>query len=137
MPAYSKNSIEKLATCDPKLQRLFSEVIKHWDNTILEGFRGQEAQHKVFVDGKSKIDWPNGNHNKTPSKAVDSVPYPLDWSKVTKEDRATINEMYLYVGKVLGVAKLLGINIHSGADWNDNGSITDQQLHDLPHFELV
>lgn len=136
MPAYSKTSLDKLATCDPRLQGLFLEVIKHRDNTILEGHRGRERQHAFFVEGLSKKDWPDGEHNKLPSRAVDSVPYPIDWDKVNKNDRAAINEMYIYGGMVLGIAAMLGIPLRWGGDWNGNGSITDQQFHDLPHFEL-
>lgn len=136
MPTYSKSSLDKLATCDIRLQRLFLEVIKHWDNTIVEGARGQELQHKYFMEGKSKLDWPNGNHNKVPSKAVDSVPYPIDWEKVNKGDRWAINEIYMYVGKVIGIAEMMEIPIRCGADWDMDGNLTDQQFHDLPHFEL-
>lgn len=137
MPTYSNASLEQLNTCHPLLQRLFHEVIKHRDNTILEGARGQEAQHKDFIEGRSKLDWPDGKHNKVPSLAVDSVPYPIDWKKVNKKDKATINEMYLYAGYVLGIAAMLNIPIRWGGDWDGDGDITDQQLHDLPHFELL
>lgn len=136
MPNYSRSSLDKLATCDPRLQRLFLEVIKHRDNTILEGHRGQALQHLYFTDGRSKKDWPEGEHNSIPSRAVDSVPYPLDWDKVNKNDRAAINEMYLYGGLVLGIAAMLEIPIRWGGDWDGDGEITDQQFHDLPHFEL-
>lgn len=136
MPEYSKASLSKLDTCDSRLQRVFLEVIKHRDNTILEGHRGQALQHQYFAEGKSKKDWPTGEHNQTPSRAVDSVPYPISWELVNKNDRASINEMYLYAGLVLGIAAMLGIPIRWGGDWDGDGTITDQQFHDLPHFEL-
>ena len=134
---YSKSSLDKLATCEQPLQRLFLEVIKLRDTAILEGHRGEELQHKYFLEGKSKLDWPKGNHNATPSKAVDAVPCPLNWELVNKEDRATINQMYLYIGEVLGIAKMMEIPLRSGCDWDGDGEITDQQFHDLPHFELI
>lgn len=134
---YSKNSLNALATCEPALQKLFLEVAKYRNNTILEGHRGQSLQHKYFVEGKSKLDWPNGNHNSLPSKAVDSVPYPIDWGKVNKEDRWAINQLCVYAGFVLGIAKMLEINIRWGGDWDGDGDLTDQQFHDLPHFELI
>ena len=136
MPVYSKRSLAQLETCDPLLQRLFVEVIKHRDNTILEGHRGQERQHQFFVEGKTKKDWPDGEHNKLPSRAVDSVPAPIDWDKVNKNDRAALNEMYLYAGMVLGIAAMMGIPVRWGGDWDGDGTITDQQFHDLPHWEL-
>ncbi len=136
MAKYSQESLAQLATADLLLQRLFKTVILYRDNTILEGHRGQELQHKYFAEGKSKKDWPDGEHNKLPSNAVDSVPYPIDWDKVNKNDRWAINEMYLYAGLVLGIAAMLGIPVRWGGDWDGDGAITDQQFHDLPHFEL-
>lgn len=136
MNIYSKSSLDKLSTCDPLLQQLFMEVIKHRDNTIIEGCRGQKLQHQYFVEGRSKLDWPHGKHNKLPSKAVDSVPYPIDWNKVNKNDRWAINEMYLYAGIVIGIAKMMDIPVRWGGDWDGDGTITDQQFHDLPHFEI-
>lgn len=136
MPVYSKRSFTELQTCNPLLQQLFLEVIKHRDNTILEGHRGRKRQQQFFVEGKTKKDWPDGEHNKLPSDAVDSVPAPIDWDKVNKGDRAALNEMYLYAGLVLGIAAMMGIPIRWGGDWDGDGTITDQQFHDLPHFEL-
>jgi peptidoglycan LD-endopeptidase CwlK len=137
MPKYSLHSLDHLYTCAKPLQRLFIEVIKYRDNTILEGWRGKELQHEYFLEGKSKKDWPDGGHNAIPSNAVDSVPFPIDWGKVNKGDRAVINKMYHYAGIVLGIAWMMEIPIRWGGDWDGDGEITDQQFHDLPHFELI
>ena len=64
------------------------------------------------------------------------MPCPIDWAKVNKDDRAAINEMYLFIGKVLGIAAMLKIPVTSGCDWDGDGQITDQQFHDLPHIQL-
>jgi peptidoglycan L-alanyl-D-glutamate endopeptidase CwlK len=58
---------------------VFTEVIKHFDCTILEGHRGKEAQNEAVRTGKSKVRWPNGNHNKSPALAVDVAPWPVNW----------------------------------------------------------
>ena len=137
MPSYSESSLSKLSTCELPLQRLFLEVVKHRDNTVLEGHRGEALQHQYFLEGKSKLDWPNGNHNADPSKAVDSVPYPIDWTKVTKEDKWAINALCEYAGFVLGIAAMMEIPIRWGGDWDGDGDLSDQQFHDLPHFELL
>ena len=137
MPSYSASSLEKLSTCVLPIQRLMLEVVKHRDNSILEGFRGEELQHKYFLEKKSKLDWPNGNHNKNPSQAVDSVPYPIDWTKVTKDDKWAINAMCEYAGFVLGVAAMMEIPIRWGGDWDGDGDLSDQQFHDLPHYETI
>ena len=42
---------------------------------IVCGHRNKEDQNKAFAEGKSKLKWPKGKHNKLPSQAVDAAPY--------------------------------------------------------------
>lgn len=128
MPAYSLASKRKLATCHPSLILVFDEVIKYFDHTILEGHRGQEEQDKAYREGKSKLKWPNGNHNAYPSNAVDAIPFPVDWN-----DR---ERMSLFAGFVLGTAKQLGVNLRWGGDWDGDMLVKDNSFDDLVHFEL-
>ena len=58
MPHFSTLSAERLATCHPDLQRLFNEVVKSVDISILCGHRGQAAQNFAFETGNSQEDWP-------------------------------------------------------------------------------
>lgn len=132
MAEFSKRSKERLASCHPDLQRLFNEVVKHQDCTITEGHRGQELQDEYFRTGKSKVQFPNGKHNKTPSEAVDCIPYPF-----APEDWKDTRRLYMFVGLVRGIAASLGIKIRCGADWDGDFEVKDQNFHDLPHFELV
>lgn len=129
MAKFSKTSADRLATCHLDLQRLFNEVIVHQDCTIACGRRGETEQDEAFRTGKSKVRFPNSNHNSDPSLAVDVVPYPVDWN-----DK---NRFYMFVGLVRGIAAMLGIKIRCGADWDGDFEIKDQNFHDLPHFELV
>lgn len=129
MPKFSDLSSRKLATCDDRLQRVFQEVIKHWDCTVLEGHRGKEDQDDAYRAGKSKTPWPESKHNKMPSRAVDVAPYPVDWA-----DR---ERFALFAGFVLGVAASMGIKLRWGGDWNANGRTKDETFSDMPHFELV
>lgn len=128
MPQFGKTSLEKLSTCHADLQKLFNEVIKHYDCTILEGHRSDADQLKAFNAGKSKIK-SGGKHNHSPSLAIDVAPSPLDWN-----DK---NKFYHFSGFVLGIAKSLGIAIRWGGDWNENNNLKDQTFFDLPHFELT
>jgi len=75
MPSFSQKSLGKLDTCDIKLQRLFKEVIKITDCTIIEGHRTRERQAILFNDGKSKVR--TGKHNESPSQAVDVALWPI------------------------------------------------------------
>ena len=129
MPRFSKRSEAKLATCDPKLQQLFNEVIKGFDCSILVGHRGQFEQAKAVIEGRSKVHWPNSKHNSSPSQAVDVAPYPIDW-----EDR---ERFHLFAGYVLGIASQLNIPIRWGGDWDMDTEVKDNTFDDLVHFELA
>ena len=128
MPKFGRASKKRLKTCDEDLIFLFEEVVKYFDCTVLEGHRGKRLQNKYFKEGKSKLQYPDGNHNKIPSFAVDVVPYPIDW-----EDR---ERMTYFAGYVKGIATMLGIPIRWGGDWNSNNDLKDNNFDDLPHFEL-
>lgn len=130
MPKFSSKSKAKLETCHPLLQKLFNEVIKHEDCTIIEGVRSLETQQEYVRKGVSKT--MNSKHLKNDdgySHAVDVIKYPIDWNDAPRN--------YMFAGFVKGVADSLGINIRMGADWNGNMTAKDQSFHDLPHFELV
>ena len=129
MPKFGKTSRKKLATCDKRLQKFFNEVIKHVDCSILEGHRSAERQDKLFEEGKTKVKYPKGRHNASPSNAADVVPYPIDW-----DDR---ERFHLFAGFVLGIAQSMEINIRWGGDWNKNFEVDDNNFDDYPHFELL
>ena len=128
MPKFGKRSMERLNTCDEDLIALFQEVVKYFDCSVLEGHRGKDKQNKYFNEGKSKLKYPEGRHNRKPSNAVDVVPYPVDWN-----DR---EQMSYFAGFVKGVAFKMGIPIRWGGDWNNNNDLKDNNFDDLPHFEL-
>ena len=129
MPRFGKKSRERLATCDERLQKVFNEVINYVDCSVLEGHRGEERQEKLFKEGKTKVHYPNGRHNASPSRAVDVVPYPVDW-----DDR---ERFHLFAGFVLGIAYSMDISLRWGGDWNQNFEVDDNQFDDFPHFELL
>lgn len=135
MPTFSTQSLSQLASCHPDLQTLFHEVIKYFDCKINEGFRDEATQNKAFAEGKSKLRWPNGNHNQYPSMAVDVYPCPIDMKDT--------HRFYFFAGRVLGIADILKIQgkmLHSvrwGGDWNSDTEIKDNTFNDLVHFELV
>jgi len=129
MPGYSERSKDRLLTCDPKLQVVFSEVIKHFDHAILEGHRGRDSQNEKYRQGLSRLKWPKSKHNSEPSAAVDAAPYPIDW-----EDR---ERFHFFAGFVKGIAAGIGIEIRWGGDWDSDTEVKDNRFDDLPHFELV
>ena len=128
MPKFGTVSKKRLKTAHPDLQKLFNEIINTIDCSVTEGHRGKELQNKYFNEGKSKVKFPDGNHNKMPSLAVDVTPYPVDYND---RERQT-----LFAGFVLGVASQMGLNVRWGGDWNKDFSVADNRFDDMPHFEL-
>ena len=129
MPKFGKKSKLQLLSCDYRLQDVLKEVIKVVDCSVLEGHRNEERQNKLFKEGKTKVTYPKGRHNAKPSRAVDVVPYPVDW-----KDR---ERFHLFAGFVIGVAHRMGITLRWGGDWNMNFKVSDNNFDDFPHFELV
>lgn len=136
MNRYSRTSLARLDTAHPDLQLVFETVLDFFDHTILCGHRGEAEQNRAFQERRSKVQWPNGKHNKVPSQAVDAIPYsnPLDW---TDRERMT-----LFAGHVLAVAQMLyaaGKITHLvrwGGDWDKDTEVADNGFDDLVHFEL-
>jgi len=76
----------------------------------------------AYNSGRSKVKWPDGKHNRSPSMAVDAAPYPIDW-----QDR---ERFYYFAGYVMGVADMLhaeGLITHRlryGGDWDRDAQVT-------------
>lgn len=117
----------RLYTCHPLLITLFEAVDKVYPTAILEGHRGKMAQDQAFATGKSKLKWPDGEHNKIPSRAVDAGPRanPYD-EKLCRDFAAT----------VIKIARAKNIKIRWGGNWDGDDDITDQTFNDLVHYEL-
>ena len=128
MPKFGRKSKERLSTCDERVQKVFNEVIKHVDCSVLEGHRSKDRQNKLYEEGKTKVKYPNGRHNRQPSSAVDVTPYPVD-----RKDR---ERQTLFAGFVIGVASQMGIKLRWGGDWDQDFQVVDNRFDDFPHFEL-
>lgn len=129
MPSFGARSIIRKRECHPLLQHILDEVIKEIDFTILVGYRNREAQNRAYVDGRSKLKWPNSKHNAKPSIAVDVAPWPIDWDDVDR--------FFELAEAFKKKADELGIDIRWGGDWDGDGDYTDQTFNDYCHFELV
>jgi len=113
-------SYSRLLTCHADLIRLVVAVAAEWDILVICGHRGQDEQEKAVLAGRSKVHWPKGRHNKTPSEAVDLAPFPLDWDDVGAFDRLGAH--------VKATAGRMEIPVVWGGDW--------VKLRDRPHVEL-
>jgi peptidoglycan L-alanyl-D-glutamate endopeptidase CwlK len=138
MPIFSQNSLDRLRTCDDRLQEILYEAIKYVDFCVLEGHRTQGAQDEAFRKGASKLKWPNGKHNSFPSKAVDIAPYypevKLRWHDVVAFGRL--------MGFIDCIAKQRGVKLRFGLDWDGDWKTVaskdeNEYFLDAPHVEII
>ena len=144
---FSANSLERLNTLHPLLKHIALQTLDRSpiDFCVVEGHRSIERQKQLFKEGKSQIDGVSkkGNHNYSPSRAVDLCPWMEN--RMQWQDR----ELFcLLAGAVIATAQPFlagqqragraGISLRWGGDWNMNGvPFRDQSFDDLPHFELI
>ena len=128
MPSFGSRSKNNLNEAHPDLVRLFQEVVKHFDCSVIKGHRPQDEQDAAYHSGTSKLEWPNSKHNSKPSMAVDVVPYPVDWNDKER--------FYYFAGFVKCMALTMDIDLRWGGDWDSDNDLKDQSFYDLPHFEL-
>ena len=131
MPKFGRRSKQNLLSCHPDLVRVFDEVIKHFDCSILCGHRGEDEQNELYlsIPPKTQVQFPNSKHNSNPSMAVDIAPYPINW-----KDR---DRFHYFAGFVKGIAQGMDIEIRWGGDWDSDTEVRDNRFDDLVHFEII
>lgn len=128
MPTFSKKSVDRLETCDHRIQMVLKRAITRYDFTVLCGHRNKQEQNDAFERGASKLRWPQSKHNRVPSMAVDVAPFPIDWDNLDRfRELAAV---------IMDEANKLGIKLRWGGDFNMNGK-PDDKFIDMPHFELI
>lgn len=122
---WSKTSLERLKTCDKRLQDMANMMLARsdFDLTITCGYRGEKEQNDAFNKGVSKAKFGQSKHNTTPSQAIDIVPYPIPKNWDTNDRRW--QEMAL---NAMWCAGKLGFEITWGGSF--------KKLCDKPHFEI-
>lgn len=132
MPEFGERSKKNLASCHPDLQRVLKRAIKITDFSVICGHRLESDQFRAFENGSSKLEWPDSKHNSEPSRAVDIVPYPINWPNMQKDSKAIYaarwGRFHYLAGVIQAISSEMGIKITWGGNWN--------QLMDGPHFEL-
>lgn len=144
MPGFSEKSQAKLHTCHPDLIQIFTKVVEIRDCTIIEGYRDEETQNEYFRTGKSQVQFPNGNHNRSPSMAADVMEYFPDRPHIRWSDKDGIEDFANYVIDVADMLRDQGEITHMlrwGGDWDRDGVRVDhdpdERFFDGPHFELT
>lgn len=133
MPNFSARSKKNLSEAHENLQKLFNEVIKFYDCSVIDGYRGEQEQNDAYYQGRSEVKFPNSKHNQKPSLAVDVVPWFKNKPHIRWEET---KKFYEFGGFVQGVAKMLGVEIRWGGNWDMDDELQDQSFFDLDHFEI-
>ena len=147
----SQRSLDKLVGVDEHLQRVVKRAIQisKQDFMVLEGIRSREQCMINYGKGRTvaqcvakgvpaqyanpraaKVTWLNNPFasKHVTGKAVDLVPYPVDWNDLKKFD--------LIAQAMLQAAKELGVPVRWGADWDADGKPRERGESDSPHFEI-
>ena len=147
----SKLSLGRLEGVNPALVKVVKRAIEitQQDFLVVEGVRSKEQCYINYGKGRTaaqciakgvpakyaqpklaKVTWLNNplSSKHVSGKAVDLVPYPVNWNDLTKFDQ---------VAKAMfAAAKELGVSIRWGADWDNDGNYREKGEYDSPHFEL-
>ena len=126
------DSTAALDTADDRLQWIAHKVLLIKDHSLLKGHRPENEQNEAFEDGNSKLQWPKGKHNALPSKALDVQTYPRP-----PDEGDLRSEQFYLLGLYVGIGAELGIELRTGADWDDDGEVADNGWDDLFHVEIV
>ena len=151
MATFSDLSKQRMDGLHPTLQKILNRAItiSPQDFMVLEGVRSDEQCYINYGKGRTvaqctakgvpakyaqpklaKVTWLNNplSSKHVSGKAVDLVPYPVNWNDLTKFDQ---------VAKAMfAAAKELGVSIRWGADWDNDGNYREKGEYDSPHFEL-
>ena len=147
----SQRSLDKLVGVDERLQRVVKRAIQlsKQDFMVLEGVRTREQCMINYGKGRTvtqcvakgvpaqyanpkaaKVTWLNNPFasKHCDGKAVDLVPYPVDWNDLKKFDAIA--------KAMLQAAKELNVPVRWGADWDNDGKPRERGESDSPHFEI-
>jgi len=126
MGVFGPRSLKNLSTCIPDAQMVANAARLRIAFVVIEGHRGKSRQNEMYAEGLSAKQYPDGNHNTSPSLAFDYIFQPFigtdaDW----KNDAAfkTVADI------IIEEAAKLGIVAVWGGSWKG--------LNDTDHVQLV
>lgn len=128
-----KTSLARLKGVDEQLVNIVKRAIEisEVDFTVLEGVRTLERQRELYAQGRTApgkiVTWTMKSRH-IEGKAVDLVPYPLDWNDLEKFNKIK--------DAMFQAAREQDVNLRWGADWDGDGKYREKGEYDSPHFEL-
>lgn len=132
---WSEASAENLSQANEGIQRVFNEVLKHRDCSIIDGKRtlAEQAEYvrsgaSMTMDSRHLVKLEDEGNPDAKVDAVDATPYPCDWNNH--------EELLMFGGFVMGIAATLGVPLRWGGDWDGDGNPRNNgDFDDLVHFE--
>lgn len=128
-----KTSLARLQGVDETLVNVVKRAIEisEVDFSVLEGVRTLERQRELYAQGRTApgkiVTWTMKSRH-IEGKAVDLVPYPLDWNDLEKFNKIK--------DAMFQAAREQDVNLRWGADWDGDGKYREKGEYDSPHFEL-
>ena len=128
-----KTSLARLQGVDETLVNVVKRAIEisEVDFSVLEGVRTLERQRELYAQGRTApgkiVTWTMKSRH-IEGKAVDLVPYPLDWNDLEKFNKIK--------DAMFQAARELDVNLRWGADWDGDGNYREKGEYDSPHFEI-
>lgn len=128
-----KTSLSRLQGVDETLVNVVKRAIEisEVDFTVMEGVRTLERQRELYAQGRTApgkiVTWTMKSRH-IEGKAVDLVPYPLDWNDLEKFNKIK--------DAMFQAARELDVNLRWGADWDGDGHYREKGEYDSPHFEI-
>ena len=128
-----KTSLARLKGVDEQLVNIVKRAIEisEVDFTVLEGVRTLDRQRELYAQGRTApgkiVTWTMKSRH-IEGKAVDLVPYPLDWNDLEKFNKIK--------DAMFQAAREQDVNLRWGADWDGDGKYREKGEYDSPHFEI-
>ena len=128
-----KTSLARLQGVDETLVNVVKRAIEisEVDFSVLEGVRTLERQCELYAQGRTApgkiVTWTMKSKH-IEGKAVDLVPYPLDWNDLEKFNKIK--------DAMFQAAREQDVNLRWGADWDGDGKYREKGEYDSPHFEI-
>jgi peptidoglycan LD-endopeptidase CwlK len=127
----------RLSDIDEKLASVVRRAAETCPNPFMvtEGRRTQQRQDDLYAQGRTKpgkiVTWTkDSKHIK--GEAVDVAPLADDgsipWGDIPRFDEIAQH--------MFAAAKLYGVNLRWGADWDRDGQVRERGESDSPHFEI-
>jgi peptidoglycan LD-endopeptidase CwlK len=155
MGKLSERSTTNLALCNKVLVNCVHKVLPSCNVGVTFGHRNETEQHKLFVAGKSQLDWPDSKHNTMLSEAVDLVIYHPKYGylygdaahlatianakgELVETVRIWFYMQYARLDTLMNVyAAEQGATLRWGGKWSNPDDLIGNSLIDVFHWEIL